>query len=327
MATKPRKAIGRFQLITRLTIPLLAMALGTWIGLPLANGWAFPSVKVLALATVVYLGSHVLRSLRLVVIATAITPLRVRPLFLLHFHAAPVSLALPFKLGDLYQLLELARLSKDWGRALLVMVVERASDAVVLIALCAIAAETGSSLSAPLQITVLILLVVLAMAMVIFFVVDPSLAALQRYIFYYHTSPQVALILKAICLVRQTVAVAASSVKGRFPQLLLLSVAVWICDFGALALLDFGLKGEIGSVLLIDSLTDALMPGGRLTQRPYVLMSMVFLYAAWAVTIIPYLLQARNPSKKHPVTIGDRMAVALRLPRKRIGLYSDRRLP
>lgn len=319
------RKLGWRSLALRVVFPLLAIGLTLGIDLGSAGsggnkgggGWL-----LLLAALGSYALSHLLRALRLTLVAASILPLRVRVLFLLHFHTAAVSLALPFKLGELYRLHELAVLSGDWGRAVMAVVVERAFDAIILLA-CVALVLTGPTLPADLRIIGVVLTLALGVAVLIFFA-DPQLAALHGYIFTHHISPQARLALMAICSFRQAIAMARRCVQGNFLLLLLLSAAIWACEAVTLVAVVPALGREAGS-FIIDNVTLALTSQGTLLQQPYGLVVAGLLVLFWPVATLFYLHYLEHPRRMDAPSSGD-LSLSASLQSRRVRLHVPRRM-
>ena len=276
------------------------------------------------LALLCYGLSHLIRALRLVVIAASILPLRVRVLFLLHFHTAAVSLAVPFKLGELYRLHELGRLSGDWGRAELAMVVERAFDAGVLILLCGALLGSGIGLPITLRMTLLVLTAALTVAMFIFFIADPTLAAVQRYIFTHHISPQARLLLMATASFRQGITVARQCIRGQFPLLVLLSAGIWICEALTLAILLQPLGTQANDSFMAHIVISLSSPGA-FAEQPYTMAVVFLLFAVWPIATLFYLRYIDRPCRAN-IAPSNGAPLSAYLQSRRIRLHVPRRL-
>lgn len=315
-----------WNLLLRVVFPIAALQSLLWSGTGGETLPAFGSgLELLVLAVVSYGLSHVVRALRLALVAASILPLRVRVLFLLHFHSAVMSVALPFKLGELYRLHELAVLSGDWGRALMAMLVERAFDAIVLLLLCVGLALAGPGiLPTDMRIVAVVLGVALGIALFVFFVADPQLAALQAYVFTHHISPQARMTLMAISSFRQAIAVARRCVQGNFLLLLLTTAAIWACEAVTLAAIIPASGREVGSVL-IDNVSLALSSQGALLQQPYGLVVVGLLFLLWPAVTFFYLRHLDRARRMDTPAPGG-LSLSSSLQPRRLRLHVPRRV-
>ncbi|WP_227459037.1 hypothetical protein [Cupriavidus pauculus] len=96
------------------------------------------SGMLVALSTVLYLSSHLLRALRLTMLAGN-HEISLRRLTLVHYFASGVSLLLPFKLGEVYRVVELRTVIGDLRRSMVTVWIERGFDVGVLLALTTLA--------------------------------------------------------------------------------------------------------------------------------------------------------------------------------------------
>jgi len=77
----------------------------------------------------VYVFTHILRAIRLGVLLASV---RARHLLILYLYTAACALVIPFNLGELVRLNEIACFSRSYGRALLIVWIERLLDVIAL---------------------------------------------------------------------------------------------------------------------------------------------------------------------------------------------------
>lgn len=268
-------------------------------------------------ACFVYLLSHTVRAIRFAIVATRILPLRARMLALLHFNAAPVSIVLPFKLGDLYRLQQLSQLEGNVVRPLLVILLERALDAVVLLVLLGVLLMTAG-IPSTIHIVSLVLGGALLAGVLTLTVLGPGLWSLQQYIVTTQSSARVVRLLRLVEFLRRSIELAADCLRGNLALLLCLSALVWILEAFTLVLVaPTSLQNLLA--LAMSSLSLALGSSTELAQpvsaavHSYMGVAMVTLFAAWPVATSLYLRRIAQPATyaTRPLLIPDAIPAPL----------------
>lgn len=319
-----------FQFWGRMLLPPLALVFYCLNSLLPAQERGGEQGEGWLLAAVLFYGlGHLLRALRLTVIAVPILKLPARLLFSLHFYTAPVSLALPFKLGELYRFQQLGGSGHDWARALLVVVLERALDAVVLSGVCLLLLMLGLRFQAELVIVAIVLAAAIIIAVLILVAAGPALAAMQGYIFHRHFSLRARMSLIVIDSIRRAIAVATHCLRGSFLILILLSLGVWACEWGTLASLTSHFNDQ-GLSVLIDEITMGLTGDHdrSLSQTPvyrYCLTAIIVMLLSWPIAASFYLRSALRDRAPSAMTTPRPLSLA-RLPR-RVRFNLPRRVP
>lgn len=266
--------------------------------LALRGAWA----AVLA-AVVLYGAAHVLRAARLALLAAPALNMHVRTVVLLHFHTAPVSFIVPFKLGELYRWQQLAWLSRNPGGSLLIVLLDRMLDALVLLlALAAVAGFAGRMAPGTMLIAGLLTLATV-LGLFVVLVAPGCLHALQAYILQNHSAPRARTLLRFVDASRLAVSSARERLRGNFMLLLFLSAVIWVIESGMLVLLAQQVGGP-GSFLpslfartLFPQVTDGTTPQ---VVSLYVLACLLTLLPLWAGATALYLTRIRSPLRSVP---------------------------
>lgn len=296
---RPNAVFDRpIQYLIRLFIPLLAILAflssetqGTLFA-PLSE---LPWVYILA-ALVAYSVAQILRASRLAMIAAPITKLTVRSLILLHFHTTVMVLVIPFKLGELYRAREIAILSKDWAKALLVVLVERTADAFILIFLCVLLIALNIQFPNYVVFVAAMLAAILLLALFVVTIVVPALRDAQRYIFLHHISPLSCALLQAISTFRLAIEVTRKAVAGKSALLLGITLIIWALEFLTAAALIQVSALSLDAYLSVNILAPLLpQTDGLSGELGLVFIWLAFLVFAWAVSLPFYLLFAEKP--------------------------------
>lgn len=254
-------------------------------------------------AAALYGFAHALRAARLALLAAPTLNMHVRTVVLLHFHTAPVSFVVPFKLGELYRWQQLAWLSRNPGGSLLIVLLDRMLDALVL--LLALAAMAGVSGRMPPSTAVVAALLALATVLGLFVVlVAPGcLEALQAYILQNHSAPRARKVLRVVDTSRGMISSVRERLHGNLMLLLSLSAVIWMIESGMLVLLARQVDG-VGSFLpsmlaqmLFPPLTDGTV---IVTVGLYRFACLLILLPLWAVATTFYLTRIRAPLRSVP---------------------------
>lgn len=188
-----------------------------------------------------YLASHLLRAVRLALLATPVLGLSGRSAALLHIVTAPASLLLPFKLGEILRYQQLYSLGVKAGfmPPLIVLVLDRVLDAVliglVFLLLLAIAPET-----AVFGNVIVLSLILIALAIMMFGFAPTALTALQRYVVTNHRAGLARRWLVVIDKLRIATRIGAQQIRDKAAALLVLSGAIWAAELAAMALVLWG---------------------------------------------------------------------------------------
>ncbi len=288
-----------------IAFPLAAIALSlpfykVFDAIPAAReAWA-----VVLAAAVLYGVSHILRALRLALLAAPALGLPVRTIVLLHFHTAPVSFIVPFKLGELYRWQQLAWLSDNPIGSLVLLLLERTLDAVVLLIVLAIVIAVGGRLPPHTELLSGLLTFATILGLFAIFIAPGCLEAMQAYILRYHSAPRARRVLRIIDSTRIMTGSANERLRGNVIPLLFLSVAIWALESGMLLLLAERLNRETGG-FLTSLLTMTLSP--QAAEGPavaitslYALVCLMTLLLVWPAATILYVMRIRYPRRGNP---------------------------
>lgn len=216
-------------------------------------------------AAMVYLISHGLRIMRLALLIGQ-TSAGLRTVASFHMMTAALSLAAPLKLGELYRVVEIPHIAGGFVRGIVIVWLERAFDATVILAMLVLALANTSSAAAQnfLGVAAMAALFISATAIVVFVVPD-NLRRLSVFIIRRYEGPQTVQALRAIDLARRSINEAARIVNGKFATIATLTVLIWTCEAVCFAILVPILSGPIENALLaLLSFLDALTRGATL---------------------------------------------------------------
>ena len=269
---------------------------------------AVPAVRgawvAMLAAAALYGFSHVLRALRLALLAAPALGMNIRTIVLLHFHTAPVSFIVPFKLGELYRWQQLAWLSGDPIGSLVILLLERTLDAVVLLTVLAGLIAIDGRLPPHTELLSGLLTFATMLGLFAVFVAPSGLEAMQVYILRRHSAPRARRVLRVIDSTRTMASGANERLRGNVLLLLFLSVAIWALESGMLFVLAERMNRETGG-FLTSLLTMTLSP--QAVEEPvasitnlYALVGLATLILVWPAATVLYILRIRSPHRSAP---------------------------
>lgn len=196
-----------------------------------ASATHFPVTMLLAF--LLYAGSHLVRIARLALIAGE-ARLSLRDLARVHLFTSGVSLALPFKLGDVYRAAELSALSSG-TRGIVTVFAERFLDACAILLLLLVAAGSqtwnadayGSLLAASL--------LFVAATFVAAALLPDNLRRLGDYVMRRHRGEWTVSALRRIAEERAVIAQVRAMLHGRHASLFAFTVLIWLLEAASLA--------------------------------------------------------------------------------------------
>ena len=265
-------------------------------------------------AAVLYVFSHLIRFLRLVVLLRN-PALRLRRVLQVHLMTAGLGVLLPFKLGDLVRIREVGVVAGSWRTGLLAVWLERALDAAVLAVLVLITV-LGVSESLPLLTPFLVVGTVFVAATAMAIAVLPeNIRALMLHIVRRPFGERSVPVLRALRVTLDILHEAPNLLRGRVLTLLLLSAMIWGSEIAVVSIAVPGAAegvSELSTALLsllsgVSSGASPLMPvsSDRLAEaltdlgsapdvgvyRLCLVLPMLIAGAAAAITYLPRRLR------------------------------------
>jgi len=264
-------------------------------------------------AGIIYIVSHILRAVRLAVLSMSMLGISGRTAALMHFATAPVSLMLPFKLGEIVRLYELWKMSGTAVYALIVLLIDRMYDSLFLVPVLVILVLQGNA--SPLLVAFSLLAAVVPLTVV---VIGPKLLTeIQRYVVASHNNPRTLDVLRQIDSARLLVIRAAEVSRRRAPELCVISLLIWLCEL-AVCLILVNVFSSIATAT--DSALDIL--GSRLVAswwtigadtlvQPALAITTVAILIPWPLALYFYLARRRKePRRKSAQAQSNRRVIA-----------------
>jgi hypothetical protein len=256
--TTARRRSGAARFLGGAELPLLlfatvALAAGAVAVLVKPSAFDLPSpfdagtALRFAAATVLYAASHVLRFIRLALIAY-LPGIRLRRLLQAHLLTAGLGVLLPFKLSEVVRIREVGVVVGSLRRGLLVVWIERTLDAAVLIALVTAAALTidgALDLLAPLLVTLVAFVVG---TLLVLTVLPANLRALMLHIVRRRTGERGVRAMRFLRSVLMTLRPAPQLVGGKLSTLVVLSAGIWALEVGVVAVAIPGVGEQVSQV-------------------------------------------------------------------------------
>jgi hypothetical protein len=208
----------------------LADVRGVDIGLSRAS-WS-----ALAGACGLYLLAHLLRALRLVVMIQD-DRVGLRDTFSAHFVAAGASLLIPFKVGEVFRVAEVARLLRSPVRALMLVWSERVLDLLAITLAMLVALIFRPDLFQSAALGVFLTSAVVAGTFVAFFVMPEHLEGVKMLFLRRYTAPWSLRAVQAIDASQRLLLHAPDALRKRTATLVTLTAIIWTLEVASLALL------------------------------------------------------------------------------------------
>ncbi len=183
----------------------------------------------LASASFFYLGSHMLRMLRLFVL-TLEEKVNFFEIFRLYFYILFVSFPFPFKLGEIVKILELNFFFHSRAKGLLIVVLERFSDAIILLILLFALFIYNFGLFYDLKNLFLLLLSVVSLMIFIYLLLKSTIHYLEAYGLEKIHSKKSLKLLDACVYQKKLLDYIRLFLKGRFTFVLFLTILIWILE-------------------------------------------------------------------------------------------------
>ncbi len=184
-----------------------------------------------AAAAFLYLGSHVLRALRVGVFLMFERPGTAK-LFSIHFVTAWLSAVIPFKLGEIARALGLTILARQPGSGLAAYLMEKLLDAVVLLGAIAFLAAAGG-LESSSGLLAAVLLIALLLGAAAYVSARASLRELRTLLVERSTSDRGLTVLLFLRFLESAHGALRKMLHGRFLLLLAMTATIWALDFAA----------------------------------------------------------------------------------------------
>ncbi|WP_341368640.1 lysylphosphatidylglycerol synthase domain-containing protein [Yoonia sp. BS5-3] len=218
------RGAGRSQRLGILAGYLVVYAATVGILLIISNAVS-PFVAIAA--GTIYIFSHIFRALRLAALSVDALGLSARTTAAMHFATAPFSLLLPFKLGELVRFFALYKMGGKAAHAVTVLLLDRMFDSLLLVPILMLLILQSDASMALATFTLLAATLPLAVICI-----GPGLLSeVQRYVVASHDNPMSLKSLKTLDRLRRLVIHATQVAWRQAPQMFVLSLLIWLCEF------------------------------------------------------------------------------------------------
>ena len=215
---------------------------------------------------------------------------------LVYLKTTLANLVIPLKLGEIYRVFVLYRLTGDFLTGLFSMIVDRFFDtlALLMILLPFQLFITGKITSAAVFLTVFV-----TIAIFVYFSFGSIYGYLNRYIIINRTSKRSMSILKALEAANNVYLRIRKLVSGRYALMLLFSFGAWIVEIFILYLTKtfIGIKSSFAGTFS-DYISAILSTKRSFLQTFYTVCSIVFIAVALIVMLIVYFAPKNGGEKK-----------------------------
>lgn len=279
---------------------------GVWDGSMTVAGWS-----AIIGACSLYLLAHLLRALRLVVMIQD-ERVGLRETFTAHFVAAGASLFIPFKLGEVFRIAEVARLLRSPVRALLLVWSERVLDLLAITGAMLVALIFRKDLFESTALGIFLTLAVVAGTFVALLVMPEQLESIKLLLIRRYRGAWSLGAVRAVDASQRLLMHAPDAMKRRPATLIALTAIIWTLEVASLALLLPAAAGALGATLSatafffsqlfpgsmgpLKSILERVMPNTAVS--PPTAMYPAVLYIVFLVTSLMALLAAL-PTRLH----------------------------
>lgn len=216
---------------------------------------SFIGAPVLVIGGCLYLASHVVRMSRLWLL---IGGGRLRELLRLYWYTTAVSLAMPFKSGELIRILEIGWSTKGARFGLVVVWVERAFDA-ALLSIVAIGLAYSARDARPFLVPLIgVMLLFLALSLIFLWAVPENLARINLHIMRVYSGRRAVKLLRGVGYLKTFSEDARKILQGRLMTFGILTLLVWTFELFAIASV---LAPEFPAITGFTELLGKLVPG------------------------------------------------------------------
>jgi hypothetical protein len=263
------------------------------------NPLSVPDWQAVATATGIYIVSQGLRALRLAIIVGD-PGKSLRQLIQAHLVGAAASFALPYKLGDLLRMMELAFVLKRPGsyglwRSILVMWIERVYDALPIAALLLFLGATIDAATFRFVMPILgALTTFIVVTFFTFFVLPENLDGLTLFLARRYHGQRVVAVLRLIDRIYRLTADARRMLHRKHVTLISISALIWVAEMAIVGRI-FG-EGELGSSAtgLLRFLSGILSPNSSSQFGNLTLYSATIGLPLLSLGLIAWIGAARN---------------------------------
>ncbi|WP_223124324.1 MULTISPECIES: lysylphosphatidylglycerol synthase domain-containing protein [Achromobacter] len=253
-------------------------------------------MQMLVVSLVLYLASHVVRMARLWLL---IGGGRLRELLRLYWYTTAVSLAMPFKTGELIRILEIGWSTKGPRFGLVVVWVERAFDA-ALLSLAAIGLAYSSQDARPLLLPLIgVLLLFVALSLIFLWVVPENLPRINLHIMRLYSGRRAVRLMRSIAYMKTFAEDARRILRGRMATFAILTLLIWTFELFAIASVmapDFPAITGFTELLtkLVPGLSQVESSAGMKLWTMTALSQTLLVLVFGLVALFPYIRQRLN---------------------------------
>lgn len=192
--------------------------------------------------------------------------------------ATPVSIILPFKLGEIYKMYCCGNLIDDYFKGSLSVLLDRFVDTVALVTIITIICLIFGSEMIPL---VYLLLLFLVFMIGLYFVFPGLFKFWNKYLLRTKASEHSIRALKILYAANLLYFEIRNIVKGRWTVLYLLSLGAWIIEIGSLILLNRIIGKEHADLKIFTYVTAAMHGNGSMELEQFITVSIVILLGSY----------------------------------------------
>ena len=186
--------------------------------------WLYVGISLLA-----YLLSHALRALRIAILMGR-QDYSLLKLVYLQYYTNGINLILPFKLGEVYRIIEFNKIIKDNNKLVLTVIAEKTLDLLVLFIWAILAISFLGNGIVELKIVIWVISALIMFSMGIFFVLPENLKTLNLVIAKRYNTRTVIYILSLTTRILKVISNIKIILKSNFSTISLITLMIWLLE-------------------------------------------------------------------------------------------------
>lgn len=252
----------------------------------LSNISNFTSISNLVFAFLIYNCSHLIRSIRLTIL-TNLDSVSLREIVKMQYYTNGINLVLPFKLGEIYRIIEFNRILKNGLFSTVVIAAERSGDFFLIFSALLICIVSFGIIDTLFVAFVVGILFLLAMP-VIFFILPENIKSIKILLLKRYNTR----VINKLIFFLDSFTIFITKIKSLYWNkiftIVLLSLLIWSLEVGAIYILFNQLSFKYILLLSVLIFLSSLLPNG---PAGYGGIQLAF-YSVSLITNFPYFIEA-----------------------------------
>lgn len=251
---------------------------------PILEQYVFTFISV----SVIYIGAHFLRILRLVLL-TLNDRKNITKLIIAHIITALPSLFIPFKLGEILRLSAFVSFHESKEKAIAIWLIERAGDLIIITFLLLFIYLFNISIPSDLNTLLVIFLLSIFLCIICIVAISTLSIYLNRNLVLSSLSTRSLYLLRMSHKILKIEFTIRKAIEGRTPGFILLSIFIWVLEASALQIFINIKTGDSGLEFFKLGLKNLLFSNGVEQidiYKPIALLALVFIFSGILSVVI-----------------------------------------